>query len=115
MPVVFIHGVNTRDTDDNYQSALEARGELLQRLVLNPLAARGGRFADIAIRNAYWGGHGVTFAWNMASLPAVSVLEHLGAEGDGTSLADLQVAATVQQMAGPALDAGGLEALGSTE
>ena len=56
MPVVFIHGVNTRDTDEGYQSALEARGELLQRLVLQPLAAQGGRFAEIAVRNAYWAG-----------------------------------------------------------
>ena len=51
----------------------------------------------------------------MASLPEVSVLEHLGAEGDGTSLADIEVAEVMQQMAGPARGGSGLEALGSAD
>lgn len=115
MPVVFVHGVNTRDTDEDYQSALEARGELLERLVLKPLAARGGRFADIKIRNAYWGGHGVSFAWNLESLPDVSTLEHFGEEEKATPLADIEFAETARWLAGPAPGSSQLEPMGAAD
>ena len=99
MPVIFIHGVNTRDNDD-YRKDCTARDELLRRLVLKPLAARGDRFTQIEIFNPYWGDLGVSFRWDQASLPEVHILEHLGAEGEGTPESDFELSETVRDLGG---------------
>lgn len=79
MPVLFLHGVNVRD-DENYRRDLSARETLMRQLLLDPLAAMDRRYADLRIVSPYWGGLGVTHAWNQATLPAVRLLEDLGAE-----------------------------------
>ncbi len=100
MPVIFIHGVNTRDNDD-YRKNCAARDELLQRLVFEPLAAKEERFKGIEIVNPYWGNFGVSFSWDQESLPEVHVLEDLGAEEAGTPESDLELTETVRALAGP--------------
>ncbi len=99
MPAIFIHGVNTRNNED-YRKNRAARDELLQRLVLQPLAEKGKRFEHIEIVNPYWGNFGVSFWWDEASLPEVHALENLGAENEGTPESDLELAETVKDLAG---------------
>jgi hypothetical protein len=121
MPVVFIHGVNTRDGDE-YRKDVAARDELLKRLVLEPLGARGANVKDMEIVSPYWGNHGVSFAWNQATLPDVDMLEDLGAGSEvATPASDMEMAATIKELAGTGQAARrasappGLEALGSSE
>ncbi len=115
MPVIFIHGVNTRYNDD-YRKNCAARDELLKRLVLEPLAAKEERFKQIEIENPYWGEFGVSFSWDQASLPEVHVLEDLGAEDGRTPESDLEFTETVRNLAGPHQPRlPGLENLGTDE
>ena len=99
MPVIFIHGVKTRDNDD-YRKNRAAREELLLRLVLQPLAEKGKRFEQIEIVNPYWGNFGVSFWWDQASLPEVHILENLGAENERTPESDLELTESVKDLAG---------------
>jgi hypothetical protein len=120
MPLIYIHGVNTRDTDDGYKSKLAARNELLRHHVLAPLAAKDARLRDMAIVNPYWGGDGVAFRWHLASLPEANILEHLGAEVEATPQADLALASTIHELAGEGSPgrrgtAQGLENLGAED
>lgn len=79
MPIVFIHGVNTRDGED-YRKDVALRNELINRLILEPLAAKAAYFSQVDIVNPYWGDHGVTFRWNHESVPNNSALEPLGSQ-----------------------------------
>lgn len=114
MPVIFIHGVNTRESEQ-YHKNVAARDELLRRYLVQPLAVKGARFEKLAIANAYWGKHGVRFRWNQATLPEVSTLEHLGGGDESTPQSDLDFALMIA--ARPTSDGGasGLEALGGAE
>jgi hypothetical protein len=114
MPVIFIHGVNTRRDDPAYRTDVAARDELLRRLVLTPLAAKGERYRITEINNAYWGDSGVRFHWNQASLPRVRALEDLGPAGE-TPRSDVELLATVDELAGGPGAAGHLESLGAAE
>lgn len=115
MSVIFIHGVNTRNNDD-YRKNCAARDELLQRLVLQPLAAKEKRFEHIEIVNPYWGNFGVSFWWDQASLPEVHFLENLGAENEETPESDLELTETVKDLAGNRQpDSSPLENLGTGE
>jgi hypothetical protein len=78
MPFIFIHGVNTRDYDKNYRKNLEARNKLIQRLLIDRLAAKGIPCQNMEIVNPYWGLHGVDDQREQQSLPKVKVLQHLG-------------------------------------
>ena len=112
MPLIFIHGVNTRETDPGYESDRVARNELIRRLVLAPLATKGARYRSLEIVDAYWGKDGVDFAWGQASLPEVRVLESLGGD-DETWDADLEFAMTVRSLAGSPAGTSDLEPLGT--
>jgi hypothetical protein len=68
MPVVFVHGVNTRKTEPGYA----ARLGLIDRFVQKHLA--GATLGGVGITSLspafpYWGDLATTFAWDMASLP----------------------------------------------
>jgi len=68
MPVVFVHGVNTRKTEPGYA----ARLCLIDRFVRKHLA--GATLGGVAVTSLspafpYWGDLATMFAWNMASLP----------------------------------------------
>ena len=118
MPVVFVHGVNTRDGDAGYFTDLAARKELIKRLILKPLKAKGPRFGNLEIVNPYWGCHGVNFHWEHETLPKIeSALDYLGAEDEAaTPQADLEMALTLKQTAKPtAKAAGSLDQLGAAD
>lgn len=65
MPIVFIHGVNNRESKD-YQEGIIARNGFLQEIVSPAL---GLNKVKPKIYNPYWGGDGAQFAWEMAVLP----------------------------------------------
>jgi len=117
MPFVFIHGVNTRVGDDDYHKNIAARDKLIETRLLGPLARSDERFANIRIINPYWGDEGARFRWNLASVPEVSVIEHMGIDEGGTLDADFEFAATVSALAGPLIsaDVGELEGYGSDD
>lgn len=114
MPFIFIHGVNTRKTDEGFQVNIEARDAMVRRLLLNRLAERGDRFSNIEILNPYWGDDGVDFKWKFATLPDVKTLEHLGAE-DASVPADLEFAETARSLATRDGKAPRLEQLGAAD
>ena len=80
MPIVFVHGVNNREGDGYGENKL-ARDAFLKRLVGPVLVPSAGD--EVAILNPYWGGDGVTFAWDMAVLPDPGMtLESFGGDED---------------------------------
>jgi hypothetical protein len=99
MPIIFIHGVNTR-LGYNYHKDLAARNELLQRLILKPLAAKGDRFNHLEIMNPFWGSYGVDFRWGQASLPEVRTFEALGDDDEDTLQTDVELVETINALAG---------------
>jgi len=114
MPLIFIHGVNTRDTDTDYAAVIAARDELFRRRILAPMAKTDPRFVDMAIVNPYWGAHGVTFAWGAASLPNLSTEEYLGSEDEGLD-SDVLFTDSVRELSSRGAQIGGdieVEALG---
>jgi hypothetical protein len=94
MPVVFIHGVNTRDGEE-YQRDQAARDELLHRLLLQPLGEQFPRFRNMSIKNLYWGDLGVSHRWGQQSVPHTPFLQALGAE-DRSPNADGEIAGAME-------------------
>lgn len=79
MPVVFVHGVNTRKEEPGYKTRLL----LIERFLKKHLAGatiNGKVLTSVNPRFPYWGGLATRFAWNMASLPAAKI-NALGAPG----------------------------------
>jgi hypothetical protein len=77
MPLVFIHGVNTRNTDEDYTRAVAARRTMFEQLVVPTLATRGFPQFSVA-EDIYWGDLGVSFGWRLRSIPETKVLQSLG-------------------------------------
>lgn len=65
MPIVFVHGVNNRDSAA-YRESEEARNGFLREIV-GP--ALGLKRDELTILSPYWGDDGARFAWNLAVLP----------------------------------------------
>ena len=108
MPFIFVHGVNVRK-DTAYEKEVATRTELLRRGVLEPLGKATGRtYAKMHVEHAYWGLHGVDFAWGNASLPDVSFLRALGGDEQSTLQADAELARLIS----PAVFQPGLTAMG---
>lgn len=69
MPIVFVHGVNNRIEDADYEEGVARKAEFFKSL----LAPRIGLDAQkVSISFPYWGGQGVKFRWNQASVPSGS-------------------------------------------
>lgn len=69
MPIVFVHGVNNRTEDSDYAEGVSRKTDFLKSL----LAPRLGLDpAKVSITFPYWGGEGVKFRWNQASVPSGS-------------------------------------------
>jgi hypothetical protein len=77
MPIIFIHGVNTR-YDAAYNIDVAARRELIRRIIVEPLAANEKSFSELDTYNPYWGDLGASFRWNMESFPKLPLLASLG-------------------------------------
>ncbi|MFJ6760204.1 hypothetical protein ACIQNK_34915 [Streptomyces sp. NPDC091273] len=65
MPLVFVHGVANR-MSDQYESAVRVRDALFRRYLLTE--THTGQ-ESISIHNPYWGGFGAQLHWGGASLP----------------------------------------------
>lgn len=77
MPLVFIHGVGTRE-GPGFEDSVAARDALFRRFML---ARSVPDPAAVAISNPYWGRYGARPAWGHASLPGDPV-EALGPEDE---------------------------------
>lgn len=66
MPIVFVHGVNNRKEDADYEPS-RARIEQSLRSILASDLGIDAKVLSVAF--PYWGGDGVKFRWNQASLP----------------------------------------------
>ncbi|MDR2265040.1 MAG: alpha/beta fold hydrolase [Enterobacter asburiae] len=69
MPIVFIHGVNNRIEDRDYESGINIKREYF-RSTFAPLLNMSIQPQNIFF--PYWGGQGVDFRWKQASLPHTS-------------------------------------------
>lgn len=80
MPIVFVHGVNTRE-GAGYRTGVELTKNFLNAHLAN--ASIGGKsFTDVPEPLfPYWGDLATTFTWNMASLPHGD-MQSLGGAGD---------------------------------
>ena len=88
MPLVFLHGVNTRDTDEGYHIAVAARRQLFRQLVVPTVKAHGHQDFDVR-DDIYWGNLGVAFAWRLQAIPVAAQAERLGPVSDDASNPDL--------------------------
>jgi hypothetical protein len=104
MPLVFIHGVNTRDTDEDYVRTSAARRTMFEELVVPAVVQRG--FPGFAVADdIYWGDLGVNFGWNLRTIPATQVLQSLGpAVATAPNLDLLQLVSETQPAAGAAVE-----------
>jgi hypothetical protein len=75
MPLVFVHGVNTRrGKTPEEQNVFDNRVKLLSEQFRHVVFAERVTAADgLAVFTPYWGDLGVTFARNLASLPQAAV------------------------------------------
>ena len=80
MPVLFIHGVNTREESKDYASTLEVIKQLMQTHFTG-LTINGKTLNTVDPVFPYWGDLGTSFFWNMASLPSLDDHQSLGAAG----------------------------------
>lgn len=111
MPFIFIHGVNTR-RNDKYDKNLTARNELIQRLLLNPLAEKDPRFQNMKIVSPYWGEYGVDDKRVLNSLPEDKFFEYLGGNTPETPQSDLELQ---YLLANSETEASPLESLGGND
>ncbi len=81
MPILFVHGVNTRKNAGGYDATLEIITQLMQAHFTG-LTINGKPLNTVAPAFPYWGDLGTDFAWDMASLPSGREHEALG--GDHT-------------------------------
>jgi hypothetical protein len=88
MPLVFVHGVNTRDTDPDYQRSFAARKVMFEELVSPAVIKRGFPKFSVA-PDIYWGNLGVTFAWGLRVIPDIPVSQSLGSASDGPANVDV--------------------------
>jgi hypothetical protein len=90
MPLIFIHGVNTRDTDPDYHISMAQRRKQFDDIVVAPRRRQYSKFAQS--EDIYWGDLGVGFRWNLRCVPKTHLLQSLGPEdleGDNPALMQL--------------------------
>ena len=91
MPIVFVHGVNTRK-DPGYDAQVAVTSNFLKRYLCGAVINGKTVSKSPTITFPYWGDLGISFAWEMASLPRGD-LQALG----GASKAGLRaIAATLK-------------------
>jgi hypothetical protein len=83
VPVVFVHGVNVRDSDPGYADGLRRLEAYIRRYIAPEISADAGGVGFLPV---YWGGEGVSLAWGGTSRPRTLLLG-MGA-ADGVGLAD---------------------------
>jgi hypothetical protein len=68
MPIVFVHGVNNRVEDSDYNEGVRRKTSFLRAVLAPPLGILSPK--DMLIEFPYWGGEGAKFRWHQASLPS---------------------------------------------
>ncbi|MCB0292048.1 MAG: hypothetical protein KDH97_17470 [Calditrichaeota bacterium] len=68
MPIVFVHGVNTRK-DPGYDAQVAVTSNFLKRYLSGAVINGKTVSSSPEIAFPYWGDLGISFAWEMASLP----------------------------------------------
>lgn len=69
MPIVFIHGVNNRREDPEYEEGIKRKEKFLKTIFAPKLELDN---STLECFFPYWGEDGVKFCWNNASLPSPS-------------------------------------------
>jgi hypothetical protein len=69
MPIVFVHGVNNRREDPDYEPRRKVTEQFLRKCFQGAVI-NGKTFAAVNPYFPYWGDLGAKFAWNMQSLPS---------------------------------------------
>lgn len=80
MPFLFVHGVNNRQEDPDYETHRLIIEEFLIDYFRN-IPVNGKVMSDVRPRFPYWGDLGATFKWDMASLPS-GTIDALGGKMD---------------------------------
>jgi len=89
MPIVFVHGVNNRIEDSDYAEGVACKTEFLKSLLVSRL---GLDVEKTSVFFPYWGGEGVKFRWNQASVPSGSDdVEALALGGPGDAVANSEI------------------------
>jgi len=79
MPVVFVHGVNTRKSEPGYDARLAVVSKFIKAHLVG-VTLGGKQLAAPTPSFPYWGDLATSFAWNMASLPGGEI-DALGTPG----------------------------------
>jgi hypothetical protein len=69
MPIIFVHGVNNRREDPDYEPRRMVTDRFLRKCFQGAVI-NGKTFATVNPVFPYWGDLGAKFAWNMQSLPS---------------------------------------------
>ena len=77
MAIIFVHGVNNRKENPDYETRRQVTEGFLRRF-LSGVSINGKPIRNSNPVFPYWGDRGVKFAWNMKSLPAAEA-DALGA------------------------------------
>lgn len=97
MPIVFVHGVNNRNSAE-YRHHVNARNGFLRQIVAPAL---GLEPEALALLNPYWGDEGARFRWDMAVLPGGSEdAEKFGAAEDQDAFGSLAALAQTTPVPG---------------
>ena len=110
MPLVFIHGVNTRDTDEDYARSVAARRTMFEQLVVPTVVKQGFPTFSVA-SDIYWGNLGVSFGWGLRTIPDTQVLQSLGAASGSIQNIDLMELVSASRPASKEVESLGSEPL----
>jgi hypothetical protein len=108
MPLVFVHGVNTRNTDEDYSRAVAARKTMFEQIVVPTVVKKGFPNFSVA-EDIYWGDLGVTFSWALRSIPETKIIDSLGPEEGAAQNLDLFGLVLEAETAAPEVEALGVE------
>lgn len=97
MPIVFVHGVATREDQTNYPAHWSQIETFLRRYIAPAISADPDR---VDIVDAYWGDIGVRFAWDGASRPHSPLLGQGAAPAPSAEEQALALAAMSEAMRG---------------
>ena len=78
MSILYLHGVNVRQTDPAYFVGVGLRRTLFQQVVV-PVGHQAGHAGFGVLEPIYWGDLGARFRWDLRSVPSSSI-ESLGHE-----------------------------------
>ena len=89
VPIVFVHGVNNRREDADYDEGVERTRGFLTSLLAPKIGLDPKKVSTFF---PYWGGHGVQFRWEQRTLPSASDdIESLSLQAPGPGSADFEL------------------------